>query len=127
MTKSSLRNLVFAVAVAAAPAASAHHAVNAQFDVTKLARLTGTLTGMENINPHAYWHFDVKGADGKVTPWNFESVAPAALRRAGVRLKEDIKVGQTYTFTYAVARNGSQSGLLLSITINGEERRFAAM
>ena len=39
--------------VAAPPPASAHHAVNAQFDVTKLARLTGTLVRLDNINPSA--------------------------------------------------------------------------
>ena len=116
-----------AAALGLAPAAAqAHHAVNAQFDVTKLARLTGVLVRLDNINPHAYWTFDVKGADGKVQQWRLESVAPAGLRRAGVRLKEDIRPGQPYTFTFATARNGSNTGLLLGIMINGELKTFAA-
>jgi hypothetical protein len=38
---------------------------------------------MEWINPHAWIHIDVKGDDGKVTPWMIEAAAPNALLRRG--------------------------------------------
>ena len=97
----------------------AHHAINAQFDVTSLTPKTGVLVSLDNINPHVYWHFDVKGADGQFERWNIESVAPNALRRAGISMKDDIKIGDTYNFQIAPARNGGRTGLLIIMEVNG--------
>lgn len=112
-------------AVSAGPA-FAHHAINAQFDVTKLVAKEGVLTKLDNINPHAYWHFDIKGPDGKIENWNIESVAPNALRAAGISMKTDIKIGSTYKFSIAPSRNGSNTGLLLLIEVNGKPIRLVA-
>ena len=61
----------------------AHHAFAAEFDATKPVKMQGVVTKMEWINPHAWIHIDVKGADGKVTPWMIEAAAPNALLRRG--------------------------------------------
>lgn len=98
----------------------AHHAVNSQFDVGKTVPMTGTLVKLDNINPHAYWHFAVKNAGGSVENWTIESLAPGALRRAGVMLKEDIRPGDTYSFTIAPPRQKANNGLMTSITVNGK-------
>jgi hypothetical protein len=45
--------------------------------------LKGTLTGIDWENPHAYFHMDVKGADGKVVSWSLEMITPNALKRNG--------------------------------------------
>ena len=50
---------------------------------TKPVKFKGTVTKMEWINPHAWIHIDVKGEDGKVTPWMIEAAAPNALLRRG--------------------------------------------
>ena len=84
------------------------------------------LTRLDNINPHAYWHFDIKGADGKVENWNIESVAPNALRAAGISMKDDIKIGTSYKFQIAPSRNGSNTGLLLVLEVNGKTIRLVA-
>jgi len=112
------------VGVSFATPSAAHHAVNAQFDVTNLVSKTGVLTGLDNLNPHAYWHFDIKGPNGKVEKWNIESVAPNALRRAGIRMKDDVKVGQTYSFQMAPSRNGTRTGLLIVFTVGGKSVRL---
>jgi hypothetical protein len=115
-----------ALASAIALPASAHHAINSQFDVTALVPKTGVLTGVDNINPHAYWHFDVKGPDGKVERWNVESVAPNGLRRAGISMKDDVAVGDVYNFQIAPSRNGSRTGLLMVIEVKGKSVRLVA-
>jgi uncharacterized protein DUF6152 len=61
----------------------AHHAFAAEFDGAKPVKLTGTVTKMDWINPHAWLHMDVKGPDGKVVSWMIEGGAPNALLRRG--------------------------------------------
>ena len=63
--------------------ALAHHSANAEFDTQKEFTISGTLTKLENVNPHSWWYVDVKGADGKVTTWNMELTSPNTIRRQG--------------------------------------------
>ena len=62
---------------------SAHHGFAVEFDGSKCMDLKGTLTGIDWENPHAYFHMDVKGADGKVVSWSLEMITPNALKRNG--------------------------------------------
>jgi hypothetical protein len=64
--------------------ASAHHSVQAQFDLQKPFTVTGTVTKVEWINPHSYLYLDVKEDNGKTKHWAFEMAGPGALRRAGL-------------------------------------------
>ena len=61
----------------------AHHSFAAEFDAKKPVKLSGTVTKMEWINPHAWIHIDVKNTDGTVTNWMVEAGAPNALLRRG--------------------------------------------
>jgi hypothetical protein len=119
--------LMGAVALFAALPTAAHHAVNAQFDVTKNVLLTGVLTKVEIINPHSYIHFDVTGPGKKITSWSIETGAPGALRRAGLSLRDALKVGGTYKFVICPSRNGSPTGLMSRITLpDGKSFTFGA-
>ena len=68
--------------VAAVPAL-AHHAFSSEFDVKKPIHFTGVITKVELVNPHAWFHIDVTGPDGKVTSWMIEAGTPNVLLRRG--------------------------------------------
>ena len=102
MTTRTLFVSTVAVLVTAMPVV-AHHSANAEFDTQKVMTITGVLTKLEIVSPHSWWHLDVKGPDGKVTPWRLESNSPAGLIRLGVKVKTDVKVGETYSFRISPA------------------------
>jgi hypothetical protein len=115
--------LVFAVA------ASAHHSVQAQFDIHKTFTVSGTVSKVEWINPHSYLTINVKDADGKVQKWAFELGGPGALRRAGMS-REDrggLKPGDEVTASGLAAKDGSNSGFLQELKLaDGRVFKFAA-
>jgi Family of unknown function (DUF6152) len=73
---------VMGLLVAASPTV-AHHGFAVEFDGSKCRDVTGTLTGVDWQNPHAYFHMDVKDADGNVASWTFEMLSVSALKRGG--------------------------------------------
>ncbi len=98
---------------------SAHHSVQAQFDVHKTFTITGTVSRVEWINPHSYLTLNVKDADGKNQKWAFELAAPGVLRRAGMS-REDrggLKPGDEITVTGLASKDGSNTGWLQELKL----------
>jgi len=91
--------------VALAVPVLAHHAVGAEYDETKVVKLTGTVSKVEWTNPHARIYFDVAQADGSKVTWNVELTARSALVRQGWTASS-VKVGETVTVEGAQARSG---------------------
>jgi hypothetical protein len=109
--------------------ASAHHSVQAQFDIHKTFTVSGTVAKVEWINPHSYLTINVKDADGKVQKWAFELGGPGALRRAGMS-REDrggLKPGDDVTASGLAAKDGSTTGFLQELKLaDGRVFKFAA-
>lgn len=94
--------LVLAGLLAMAPA-HAHHGIS-NWDLNRDLTLTGTLTRMELINPHAWISLDVKGADGRVQAWRCEMRSASALRRSGWTL-DMFRIGTLITVTGSPERH----------------------
>jgi hypothetical protein len=83
----------------------AHHAIGAEYDESKVVKLTGVVSKVEWTNPHARVYFDVTQADGSKVTWNVELAARSALVRQGWTANS-AKVGDTITVEGNQARSG---------------------
>ncbi|HEY7334829.1 MAG TPA: DUF6152 family protein [Bryobacteraceae bacterium] len=104
--------------------ALAHHSFAAEYDANKPIKVTGTVTKMEWMNPHARFYVDVKDADGKVTNWNFELGAIPVLLKQGWR-KDSLKAGDQVSVEGSMAKDGSKSANARSVVLASGKRVFA--
>jgi hypothetical protein len=99
----SLAQLMLTAMVLAAGPVLAHHGIS-NWDLNKDLTLTGTLTRIDLINPHAWIYLDVKAAGGRSEDWRCEMRSANALRRSG--------------WTVGMFRIGS------TIVVNGSPERY---
>jgi hypothetical protein len=104
-------------------AAFSHHAFAAEFDINQPVRLQGKVQKMEWINPHAWIHVDVTGADGKIVTWMIEGGSPNILLRRGFT-KESLLPGTEITFEGYRAKNGENRANGSNITFKDGKRLF---
>jgi len=103
----------------------AHHAFSAEFDQSKPVKVSGEITKLEWVNPHAWLFIDVKDTDGKTVGWRFEMGAPNALLRAGWS-RSDIKVGTPVTISGFLARAGGPVGNAFQVRLPDGRDLFAS-
>jgi glutamate 5-kinase len=101
----------------------AHHSFAAEYDATKAVKMTGTVTQMEWINPHAWIHMDVKKPDGKVESWMVEAGAPNALLRRGFN-KQSLLPGTVITVEGYQAKDGAMRANGRDITYQDGRKLF---
>ena len=104
----------------------AHHAFAAEFDVNKPLTLKGTLQKWEMINPHSWFHIDVKGTDGKVTTWMIEGGSPNTLIRLGVT-KNTVKIGTELTIEGYQAKEGTNKAVGRNFILPDGTRMFLSL
>lgn len=101
----------------------AHHSFAAEYDANKPVKVSGVVTKMEWMNPHARFYVDVKDADGKVTNWNFELGAIPVLLKQGWR-KDSLKEGDQVTVEGVMAKDGTNNGSARRVTLPDGRRVF---
>jgi len=94
----------------------AHHSFAAEYDKEKRIKVTGTVTKFDFSNPHSWVYVDVKGDDGTVVTWGFETASAGSLYRRGLR-KDTIKPGTVVTITGFGAKDNSRTADAQDITM----------
>jgi hypothetical protein len=85
----------------------AHHSFDAEYDSTKIATLTGIVTKVDWINPHAFISITFKDESGASRNFTVELGPPYALTRGGWK-RDTVKIGDKITMQdTALAKDGS--------------------
>lgn len=85
----------------------AHHSFTAEFDVEKPVEFTGTVTGIDYVNPHVQVYLDSTDKSGNVTKWHIESGPPNQWHRGGLR-KAMLANGTVVKIRAYAAKDGTQ-------------------
>lgn len=92
-----------------ASSANAHHSFDAEYDSKKPFTITGFVTKLDWVNPHAFVSVDVKDGSS-VKNYRIEMGPPYALVRGGWK-RDTIKIGDKVTVVNAAAaKDGSNAG-----------------
>lgn len=109
MSITALRSFVLSVALGLLATATlrAHHSFDAEYDSKKPITVTGYVTKLDWINPHAYVYLDVKDDGGQTKNYRIEMGPPYALVRGGWK-RDTIKIGDQVTVNgAALAKDGA--------------------
>ena len=87
----------------------AHHSFDAEYDSKKPITLTGYVTKLDWVNPHAFVFVDTKDDAGAVKSYKIEMGPPYALTRGGWK-RDSVKIGDKITIqAAALAKDGSNA------------------
>jgi hypothetical protein len=105
--------------------AQAHHAIGAGVDLNTQVANTMTLTRVDWINPHSWFHFSMKAANGKILPdVMIEWASLAGMRQDGFTSAAIFPLGDTFTVTYNPNRDNSPGGYMVKMVDNADGRVF---
>jgi hypothetical protein len=111
---------VLAVTVVLAPWVRAHHGFGT-FLMNEDIEITGTVTGVDFVNPHSWLHLDVTQPDGKVVAMRCEMRSAATLRRSGWS-PDLFPVGKKITITGSPDRDDPYSCYVSTVVFGDGSR-----
>src|SRR5437773_6051449 len=104
----------------------AHHSFAAEYDNTKVVKLTGNVTRVDWQNPHAYFYIDVKNPEtARVENWAFEMGAPSVIARQGWT-KTTLKIGDVIIVEGTRAKDGGTHGNARSVYMANTGKKLGA-
>ncbi len=102
----------------------AHHSFAAEYDNKQPVTLTGTVTKVEWMNPHARFYINAKDESGKSADWELELGSPNGLMRQGWT-RNSLKEGDVVTVTGSKAKDGSNLANARQVTLANGKKVFA--
>jgi hypothetical protein len=88
---------------------TAHHSFDAEYDTKKKITLTGYVTKLDWVNPHAFVFVNTTDESGVVKNFKVEMGPPYALTRGGWK-RDTVKIGDKITVqAAALAKDGSNA------------------
>ena len=116
MRREIFASLAVTVLALGPPMGLAHHSFAAVFDRDDPIEISGTVTRVEWVNPHAWFFVDVENESGEVENWALEIGSPNHLRRRGWN-RSSLQVGDVVTVVGARARDGTTTGAARTVTL----------
>lgn len=98
---------------------AAHHAFAAEYNEKKPVVITGTVSGFEWINPHAWLHVDADNGQ----KWDFEMGSPGGLLSRGWK-KGELKKGDRVTANGYAAKDGRNVANATVVTLPDGRKLF---
>ena len=102
----------------------AQHSFAAEYDSAKPITLTGTVTKVEWMNPHARFYIDVKDEKGEMNNWELELGSPNGLMRQGWT-RNSLKKGDQVTISGSLAKDGSKLANARTVKLADGRQVFA--
>ena len=101
-----MKLFVAAFVLAAVVPAAAHHPFTPYYDASKLVSVTGVVTELRFVNPHAVLIVDGTTTDGRSGKWGFEGLPPGTFLYRGVKdVKEKLRAGTPITISGWAAKD----------------------
>jgi hypothetical protein len=103
----------------------AHHSLQKTHDMERTVTLSGVISSVEWVNPHARLYLDVRGATGGIATWNIELGAPNTMSRYGL-VPSALKPGDPITADVWVAKDSSLSASAEALKLNDGRTAYLA-
>jgi hypothetical protein len=107
----------------AAMRASAHHAFAAEYDAHKRVTISGTVTGFDWTNPHAWLYVALKDQEDKAAHWSFEMGSPNGLLHRGWK-RTELKPGDQVTVEGFRSKDGRTVANAATVTLPDGRKLF---
>ncbi len=102
-------SIAFAITLTAVKPLAAHHSFDAEYDSKRPITVSGVVTKLDWVNPHAFVYIDTKDESGAVKHFKIEMGPPYALVRGGCK-RDTVKIGDSVTVeAAALAKDGSNA------------------